>query len=138
MAHNQFYAAVYYKAPLAALEWLSKAFGFEVAMLVQDDDGALQYSEMSHNGAILSVEPAAADWRRSPQTQDGANTVSLCAVVEDVDAHAASARAAGARIRQAPETQPYGARTYRAIDPEGRVWMFSQQPSAPQGEARQP
>ena len=36
------------------------------------------------------------------------------------------ARAAGAHISQEPEDQFYGDRTYRAIDPEGHVWVFTQ------------
>ena len=44
----------------------------------------------------------------------------------DVDAHCARARDVGARIWAEPETQFYGARTYRAMDPEGHIWSFSQ------------
>ena len=36
------------------------------------------------------------------------------------------ARKAGAEILQAPETQFYGDRTYRARDPEGHIWTFAQ------------
>jgi uncharacterized glyoxalase superfamily protein PhnB len=43
---------------------------------------------------------------------------------EDIDAHCAHARAAGASILMEPETQFYGDRTYRAKDPEGHIWTF--------------
>ncbi len=43
-----------------------------------------------------------------------------------IDAHCARAEAAGARITQRPEDQFYGARVYRALDPEGHVWNFDQ------------
>ena len=43
---------------------------------------------------------------------------------EDIDAHCAHARKAGAKIAQEPETQFYGDRTYRAKDPEGHIWTF--------------
>ncbi len=39
--------------------------------------------------------------------------------VDDVDAHYAQAKAAGARVLSEPEDQFYGDRTYRAEDPEG-------------------
>jgi uncharacterized glyoxalase superfamily protein PhnB len=45
---------------------------------------------------------------------------------EGLDDHCARARAAGARITQEPEDQFYGARTCRAMDPEGHIWTFSQ------------
>jgi uncharacterized glyoxalase superfamily protein PhnB len=47
--------------------------------------------------------------------------------VGDVDAHFAKARAAGATILSEPEDVPdVGVRHYRAEDPEGHRWMFSQ------------
>ena len=45
---------------------------------------------------------------------------------EDIDGHCARAKAAGAEIIQAPETQFYGDRSYRARDPEGHIWTFGQ------------
>ncbi|HRX40544.1 MAG TPA: VOC family protein, partial [Parvularculaceae bacterium] len=45
---------------------------------------------------------------------------------EDIDAHCARARKAGAEILMEPETQFYGDRTYRARDPEGHIWTFGQ------------
>ena len=47
--------------------------------------------------------------------------------VDDVDAHFAPAKAAGATILSEPEDVPdVGVRHYRAEDPEGHRWMFSQ------------
>jgi uncharacterized glyoxalase superfamily protein PhnB len=45
--------------------------------------------------------------------------------VDDVDAHYARALAAGATIVAEPQDQPYGARSYRAIDPEGHRFIFA-------------
>jgi uncharacterized glyoxalase superfamily protein PhnB len=47
--------------------------------------------------------------------------------VADVDAHHARAQAAGATIVASPEDQFYGARSYRAVDPEGHRWIFATQ-----------
>ena len=46
--------------------------------------------------------------------------------VEDVDAHFAHARDAGATIHAEPEDQAYGDRRYDAEDPEGHRWSFAQ------------
>jgi uncharacterized glyoxalase superfamily protein PhnB len=47
--------------------------------------------------------------------------------VDDVDAHFARAREAGASILSEPEDVPdVGVRHYRVEDPEGHRWMFSQ------------
>jgi uncharacterized glyoxalase superfamily protein PhnB len=42
-------------------------------------------------------------------------------IVDDVDAHFARAKAAGAVIAREPVTQDYGGRDYIAKDPEGDV-----------------
>ena len=69
--------------------------------------------------------------QRSPRSLDGANTQSLCICVDDVDAHCARARSAGARITLEPEVHDYGDeywadRVYEAEDPEGHRWFFMQ------------
>ena len=47
--------------------------------------------------------------------------------VDDVDAHFARAREAGATILSEPADQvDVGIRHYRVEDPEGHRWMFSQ------------
>ncbi|SIT55209.1 Glyoxalase (fragment) [Mesorhizobium prunaredense] len=45
---------------------------------------------------------------------------------DGLDSHCDRARAAGAEIVQEPVDQFYGERQYRARDPEGHVWTFSQ------------
>jgi uncharacterized glyoxalase superfamily protein PhnB len=54
----------------------------------------------------------------------GGVTMSTYAIVDDVDAHYARAKAAGAVITREPVTQDYGGRDYTAKDPEGNVWTF--------------
>jgi uncharacterized glyoxalase superfamily protein PhnB len=46
--------------------------------------------------------------------------------VDDVDAHYATARDAGATVVSPLEAQRYGGRSYSATDPEGHVWHFSE------------
>ena len=54
----------------------------------------------------------------------GGVTMSVYAIVDEVDAHYARAKAAGAVITREPVTQDYGGRDYTAKDPEGHVWTF--------------
>jgi len=54
----------------------------------------------------------------------GGVTMSVYVIVDDVDAHFARAKAAGAVITREPVTQDYGGRDYTAQDPEGHVWTF--------------
>ena len=65
--------------------------------------------------------------RLSPLSVGGGNTQTIhIQLHSDIDAHCERARAAGASIVQEPETQFYGDRTYRAMDPEGHMWTFAQ------------
>lgn len=46
--------------------------------------------------------------------------------VPNVDDHYVHAKGYGAKIISAPETQPFGERSYEAADIEGQRWFFSQ------------
>ena len=90
---------VFYQDPVAAMKWLEAAFGFETTDLVADAEG-----------------------------KGGAGTQFMrITLPEGLDAHCEHARAAGARITDEPADQFYGARTYRAMDPEGHIWNFTEE-----------
>lgn len=124
---------IFYRNPVAALKWLELAFGFETTVLLTDAEGNVGHSEMSFLNAVISV---GGEWAgpqlggaamKAPASLGGAGTQFLrIALPEGLDAHCERARAAGARITAEPEDQFYGDRTYRAMDPEGHVWNFSQ------------
>lgn len=133
MGQAAFTPTVVYRDPKAALDWLGRAFGFEVSLLLTDDEGRVAHAEMSFRDGNLGV---AGEWEgpqlggarmRSPASLEGQGTQFLWVTLETgLDAHCEAARAAGARITQEPEDQFYGARSYRAMDPEGHVWSFRQ------------
>ena len=134
MDRPTFIPAVFYKDPIAALKWLERAFGFETTSLVTDAEGNLAHSEMNFRGGAVQVGgewgggPIGPARMRSPASLDGVGTQFIrINLTEGLDAHCAAARAAGAQIVDEPTDQFYGARTYRAIDPEGHVWNFSQE-----------
>lgn len=125
---------VFYRDPMVALRWLEAAFGFETTLLVTDEVGKVGHAEMAWRDGGIGVGGEFA----SPALLRPARMVSPLALGDrasqfihvelegDIDAHFARARAAGARITQEPADQFYGARTYRALDPEGHVWNFRQ------------
>ena len=128
-------SAIYYDDGIAAIDWLCEAFGFEVRMRVLDDDGNLLHSELDFGEGMIMVGQSGNRGGHpefnlaSPKSHGGANTQSLCLVVDDADAHCERARKAGAKIIMEPATQDYGEeywadRTYGALDPEGHLWWF--------------
>ena len=126
-SHPSFSSAICYRDPKAALAWLEKAFGFETFMLIADTEGNLAHSEMRYGNGIIMVGNEWTADHKSPASIDGKNTQTVHVhVTEDIDKHCARAKAAGAEILGAPETQFYGDRTYRARDLEGHIWTFGQ------------
>ena len=116
-----------YRDPKAALAWLETAFGFEPTMVILMPDGSLAHSEMRFGDGMIMVGNEWSDAHKSPASIGGKNTQSThIQLDEDIDAHCERARKAGAIIEQEPDTQFYGDRTYRCIDPEGHIWTFGQ------------
>ena len=124
---NSLTSALCYRNPKAALDWLEKAYGFEPAMIISDANGDIAHSEMRFGECLIMIGNEWTDDHKSPASIEGKNTQTVHVhLEEDIDAHCARARKAGAEILMEPETQFYGDRTYRARDPEGHIWTFGQ------------
>ena len=127
---------LFYRDPHAAIDWICQAFGFEVRLKVEGDEGSIAYSELVFGEALISVggTGGARDYQklfRSPLDMSGGVTQALALYVDDVDAHHSRAVAAGASIFRPLATEDYGDdywadRTYGALDLEGHLWFFSQ------------
>ncbi|MBB5220796.1 putative glyoxalase superfamily protein PhnB [Amaricoccus macauensis] len=120
----------YADAP-AAIDFLCKAFGFERHAVYADPDDASRvfHAQLTREGQMVMLASAeASDFagraRLRTPAEAGGVTQTIYVVLDDVDAHAAAARAAGADIFAGPEDQSYGGRGYSARDPEGNVWSF--------------
>jgi uncharacterized glyoxalase superfamily protein PhnB len=119
--------ALVYEDEETAIDWLSKAFGFEPRVIVKDGDGNIMHSELEYEGAVIMIMKASSrPGATAPNQIDGRFTQSLYVFVPDIDTHCARARAAGAEITQEPETKDYGDRGYTCIDCGGHVWFFGQ------------
>jgi uncharacterized glyoxalase superfamily protein PhnB len=124
-------SSVFYEDPKRAIEWLCKAFGFEVRLLVETGDGGLAHSELVYGEGLVMVGDARKREFWTTPRKAGANTQSIMVIVDDVEAHHAHAIAHGAKIFQELQVSDYGPeywtdRSYGAIDPEGHHWWFSQ------------
>jgi uncharacterized glyoxalase superfamily protein PhnB len=116
-------SALCYRDPKAALKFLEAAFGFELVMLIEDNDGNLAHSEMSFGDSLIMVGTEWTEKHKSPASIDGLNTQTVHIHLEgDIDAHCERARTAGAEILMEPADQFYGDRTYRCRDLEGHFW----------------
>jgi uncharacterized glyoxalase superfamily protein PhnB len=126
-------SALFYEDASQAIDWLCKAFGFRVRLRVDGPDGSIVHSELELADGLIMVGSAEIKRKRSrsPRALEGANTQSLMAYVDDVEAHCVHARAAGAKILMEPTTTDYGEeywsdRGYECVDLEGHHWWFMQ------------
>lgn len=75
----------------------------------------------------IMIDAEWAEFAKSPASLGGVNTQRAHVQLDrSVDEHYEHAKAAGAEIVQTPSDQFYGDRVYRALDPEGHHWTFSQ------------
>lgn len=119
--------ALFYQNPKAALDFLQRAFGFELDMLLEDESGNLAHSQMAYGDGRIMVGTEWSDDHKSPQSIGRKCTQTVHIQMDaGIDEHCERARAAGAEILAEPDTQFYGDRTYRARDPEGHIWTFAQ------------
>jgi len=128
-------SSLIYDGAAEAIDWLCRAFGFQVRIKVDGEGGRVVHSELTFgdDGVVMVSDGGRADHPhlKSPVGAGGANTQALFVYVDDVDAHCARARAAGARIVRDPEDVDYGEehwsdRGYEAIDCGGHHWYFAQ------------
>ncbi len=138
-------SSVFYEDAAAAIDWLCKAFGFEVRLKVEGEGGRIEHSELTYGGGLIMVGQTGGKSTRekplpskSPRQLGGANTQMLFLYVDDVDAHRDRAVGAGAVIYQDLENHDYGPeywadRGYGVTDLEGHQWWFSQRMRSPHG-----
>jgi uncharacterized glyoxalase superfamily protein PhnB len=131
-------SSVFYQDATAAIDWLCDAFGFEVRLKIEGDNGRIEHSELTYGEGLIMVGQESPQserlWKRclrSPKSLGGAGTQTMMFFVDDAEAHCAHARARGADIIEEIATHDYGEdywtdRSYGARDPEGHVWWITQ------------
>ena len=131
-------SSVFYDDAAAAIDFLCRAIGFEVRLLVEGDGGVVEHSELSFGDGLIMVGQVGArggdsarDFAVSPRSIGEKTTQCLCLVVADCDAACERARAAGGRILIEPATSDYGEehdshRSCLVADPEGHRWWLMQ------------
>ena len=117
-----------YEDSKAAFDWLQKAFGFTSREKVTGPDGQVLHGELVLGRGVVMIghvgsSPSSSSRWASPKSLGGKGTQFVYAMVDDVDAHYARAKKAGATIVSELE-ESYGQRRYRALDCEGHEWAF--------------
>lgn len=106
-----------------AIDFYARAFGAEELFRLEGPDGRIVHAEVKIHGSAIMLGDAEGPLFGAPTTVGG-TTVGLHVFVDDVDALAERATAAGAELLQAPTDQFHGDRTAILRDPYGHVWVF--------------
>ena len=110
-----------YRDARKAIDFLVEAFGFEVKMVVDGEEGSVAHAELAYGDGAVMLGTESDDSYGSHAGQGW-----MYVVIEDADAHYTRAKAAGAKIHTEPTDQPNGDRRYDAEDLEGHDWFFAQ------------
>lgn len=113
------------KGAADAIEFYRKAFGATETMRMTGPDGRIGHAELKIGKAnIMLADEHPEIGVVSPATLGG-SPVTIHIYVEDVDALAARAETAGAKVLRAVADQFYGDRGGKFEDPFGHVWYFA-------------
>jgi uncharacterized glyoxalase superfamily protein PhnB len=115
-----------YRDAPAMIAWLGRAFGFTEHAVYPGEAGAIAHAQLAFGSAMIMLGSARDDRFGQMVGAPGSpgNGQSVYIAVDDVDAHHARARAAGAEILMELTDTDYGSRDYICRDPEGCVWCF--------------
>jgi PhnB protein len=107
-----------------AIEFYRTAFGATELMRLNDPDGNIIHAQIKIGDSPIDIAPEFGPHNRSPQSLGG-SSVPIGLFVEDVDAFAEKAVAAGAKVIFPIADWFYGDRGGRLEDPFGHMWIVS-------------
>lgn len=121
------YPRLAYRDELAAVEYLTRVFGFTEVREARLEHGGRCLCWLRLGTGVVMVSPANPDVHLIHSPVDvGLTTVMLNVYVPDVDAHHARATAEGATITYELADAFYGERRYEATDLDGHRWHFAE------------
>jgi PhnB protein len=126
-ATTQVVPYIFYRDVPAALEWLTRAFGFAETMREGTPSGGV-HGEMTFDGQLIMMGQGGKAMGMQSVRDVGTATQGVFIYLADVDAHCARTKAAGAEIFKPLQDLPYG-RSYSARDLEGHPWFFTTPPA---------
>ena len=111
MDRTNVFPALRYADGAAAIEWLSKAFGFEKHVVVPGPGGSVAHAQLRFGAGMILLG----------SSTDSTGTNPWATTPQGVYVRA---KAAGADIVRKLADTPYGSREYSVRDLEGHLWSF--------------
>lgn len=125
-----------YEDPFEALTWLCRVFGFTEIKRFDRGENNLTARLRGPDGGTVMISGSDEEFKtwmraRAPRFEQTTGrswpllTHAITVFVDDVDAHFARAKREGAAALSIPTDQPWGVRSYAALDPGGHQWEFA-------------
>ena len=109
----------------AAIEFYQKVFGATLRLKLDAPGGRIGHAELEIGNGLVMLADEHPEIGALAPTTIGGTPVGLHLYLEDVDAVAKKAIAAGATLKRPVENQFYGDRLGSIIDPFGHLWHIS-------------
>ena len=113
------------KGAADAIEFYKNAFGATELYRIGSPDGKIGHAEIKIGEAIIMLSDEYPEMNVLSPATIGGSPVTIHIYVEDVDAAAAKAIAAGAKVERPVEDQFYGDRGGKFTDPFGHHWWLA-------------
>jgi len=116
-----------YREADQAIDWLCKAFGFEVFLKVPGNGGRIEHARLTLETNMImlaSIGRSGEEGFVLPRDAGGV-TQSTCMAITNPDRVYKTAVAAGAKIAIDINDSEFGGRLFSCEDIEGHVWVFS-------------
>jgi uncharacterized glyoxalase superfamily protein PhnB len=119
--------ALRYRDALAAIDWLTRAFGFEKHAVYMGSGNTVAHAQLTFGGGMImlgSVDNCTPSSKLLAQPDEIGHreTQAPCLIVSDADAIYATAKAAGATMLLDIRDMDYGGRAFTCSDLEGHIW----------------
>lgn len=108
-----------------AIAFYQRVFGAKLRMRIDGLGGKIGHAELEIGDSLVMLADEHREIGALAPPTIGGTPVGLHLYVEDVDAVAALALAAGATLKRPVETQFYGDRLGSIVDPFGHLWHIS-------------
>jgi PhnB protein len=109
----------------AAIEFYARAFGAVELYRLTDPGGRIGHAELRIGQSTIMLSDEFPDYGALSPQAIGGSPVKIHLQVDDVDAFARRAVAAGASLTRPVEDQFYGERSGKVADPFGLTWILS-------------
>src|SRR5437762_1483924 len=108
-----------------AIDFYQNVFGAKLRMKLDGPGGRIGHAELEIGNGLIMLADEHPEMGALAPTTIGGTPVGLHVYLEDVDAVAKKAIAAGATLKRPVENQFYGDRLGSIIDPFGHLWHIS-------------